>query len=100
MKVQLSNLFQILKRKHNTGISISIQKISAVPAITKGRIPVEYQYNSESPKCVNYPNKVLKRNKDLGTGNMRLETNIDNDSNIYSESDDDEIHQIFDSYEQ
>ena len=31
---------------------------------------------------------------------MRLETNIDNDSNINSESDDDEIHRIFDSYEQ
>ena len=31
---------------------------------------------------------------------MLLETNIDNDITIHSESDDDEIHQIFDSYEQ
>ena len=39
LTVQLSNLFQILKRKHNTGISIPIQKISAVP-ITKGRLGI------------------------------------------------------------
>ena len=99
LKVQLSNLFHILKRKHNTGISIPIQKISAVP-IKTGRIPVEYQYNLESPKCVNYPNEVLKKNNDLGAGNMRLETNIDNGDTIQSESDEDEIYQIFDSYEQ
>ena len=64
LTVQLSNLFHILKQKHNTGISIPIQKISAVP-ITKGRIPVEYHYNLESPKCVKYPNKVLKKNNKL-----------------------------------
>ena len=54
----------------------------------------------ESPKCVNYPNEVLKKNNDLGAGNMRLVTNIDNDSTIQLESNEDEIYQIFDSYKQ